>query len=122
VSLALGTKLKELRILSGTAVSNVIRAREQYEDASIIALFGDDVTDGVITYTLEVTNDAEPAAPTFYTLQIGDPAADAVPPLQDKAKVFVELCAVAGFRIKASANVTADRFWQATKQYLAMQY
>jgi len=110
-------KLANLVIPSGTNVSNIWKAREVYEDAVSVFLTGENVTDGVITYTVEVTDDFEPSASgTWSTLQ--DAGADYAPALQGKAKALPQVAlAATGIRIKSSANVTADRTWGATKQY-----
>lgn len=106
-----------LTILSGQNASNTIKAREAYDDAFAVALYGIDTTDAAITYTIEVSDNVDDAAPTFVTLQVGDPFADAVPALTGKSRTFYELPAHLGFRIKSSANVTANRIWRASKLY-----
>lgn len=112
-------KMPDLKIPNGTNVSNIWKARELYEDAEDLELLADVVTDGAITYTVEITSDFEPTAAGFWaTLQ--DAGADFAPPLAGKAKKLpTEALAASGIRIKASAPVTADRNWRAAKQYLA---
>jgi hypothetical protein len=114
-------KLPDLIIPSGTNVSNIWKAREIYEDAEDIELLADSVVDGVITYTLEITNDFEPSAGGFWaTLQ--DAAADVAPPLTGKSKALPrEALSATGIRVKSSANVTANRNWRASKRYGAFQ-
>lgn len=112
-------KLKDLVVPNGTNVSNILKAREIYEDAITVGLTGENVTDGALTYTVEVTDDLEPAAGGVWsTLQ--EAGADYAPPLQGKAKRLpLEALAYTGIRIKSSGNVTADRTFGASKQYFA---
>lgn len=112
-------KLVNLVIPNTTNVSNIIKAITAYEDAQILMLTGENVTDGAITYTVEVTDDFEPSAGgTWSTLQ--DAGVDVVPPLQGKAKSLpFSALGATGFRLKSSAPVTADRTWGASKQYIA---
>lgn len=110
-------KLANLVVPTGTNVSNIWKSREIYDDAIFVLLTGENPTDGVITYTVEVTDDLEPsAAGTWSTLV--DAGADFAPPLQGKAKALpLHALAATGIRIKSSANVTADRIFGASKQY-----
>jgi hypothetical protein len=109
-------RIPDVVIPNGANVSQVVSSLA-FNDADGIMLYGLLTTDGVITYTLEVNPDAKAtnASAGWATLQIGDPAGDAVPPLQGKARFYSELAAPMAFRIKASANVTADRTWNASK-------
>ena len=110
-------KLADLVIPNGTNVSNIWKAREVYEDANEVLLLAVNVTDGAITYTVEVTDDFEPTAGGFWsTLQ--EAGADFAPPLAGKSKALPRVAlGSTGIRIKSSANVTADRTWGASKQY-----
>lgn len=112
-------RLPDLVIPLGTAVSNVLNSNKCYDDAESIVLYAVNVTDGALTYTIEVNPDpnATNASPNWATLQVGDEQAvgSAVPPLATFARLFYELAAVMAFRIKASGNVTADRTWSADK-------
>ncbi len=115
-------RIKDITIPSGTAVSQWLKAREVSGDGDVIMLYGENNTDGVITYTLEVTPDADAASPLVNTYTIPDDSdsaavADAVPPAQGKARAYKGLGSAGAFRIKASANVTADRRWNVTKQW-----
>jgi len=117
-------KLADLVIPSGTSVSNIWTAREVYGDAERVLLAGEDVVDGVITYTVEVTDDITPAASgTWRTFQIlnGATLADFVPSnLNTKAfGLPQDALAATGIRIKSSANVTANRIFGASKQYFS---
>lgn len=109
-------RIPDLVIPNGTNVSNILNSLA-FNDADGIMLYGLLTTDGVITYSLEVNPDARAVAGSagWATLQIGDPAGDAVPPLQGKARFYSELAAAMAFRIKSSAPVTADRTWNANK-------
>lgn len=108
-------KCVDVTIPNGAANSNVVKAREQYDDAAVLTLYAPAVLDA-FTFTLEVTEAPDDAAPVFRTLQVGDPAADAVPPPVGKARAYFELSAAMGFRIHSSSNVAADRTWKLTKQ------
>lgn len=116
-------KLKDLVILNGAAVSNFWRADEVYADADNIMITRESAVDGALTFTLEVTDDAVPsAAGTWSTYQIlnGAALADfAVPTVAAKAfAVPMGALAATGIRIRASGNVTADRTFGASKQYV----
>ncbi|SRR5258705_13634669 len=110
------SKLEDLLIPNGTNVSNNIRI----EDAEALLVIADSVTDGVLTYTFEVTTDisslgAPAAGAVFATLQNATPA-DVVPPLAGKARSLIdEIKGCIYIRIKSSANVTANRNWRVGK-------
>lgn len=108
-------RIPNVVIPNGAAVSNIVKCIG-FNDADGIMLYGLLTTDGALTYTIEVSPEAEAtAASAWMTLQIGDPAGDAAPPLQGKARFYSEIAAAMSFRIKASGNVTADRTWNASK-------
>lgn len=116
-------KLKDLVIPNGTNVSNIWLAKEVYEDALSVLLTGESVTDAGITYTVEVTDDANPVAgSTWSTYQIlnGAALANFVPTPTNGSGFNLPQGALAstGIRIKASGNVTADRTFGASKQYI----
>jgi len=112
-------KLQDLLILNTAVVSNIWTARGVYEDAEDVILTGENVTDGVLTYTLEVTDDLDPtAASPWSTLQ--DAGADFVPPLQGKSKAIPRAAlAATGIRARISAAATANRNFGASKRYVA---
>lgn len=114
-------KLPALTIPNGTNVSNILNANT-YEDAQGIQLHGPSTlgADSGFTYTLEVSpkRDAT-AADQWNTLQSGDPVADTTVPAVGKSRDYPELKNAGSFRIKSSSNVTADRTWQASKQWTA---
>lgn len=116
-------KLKDLVIPNGTSVSNILLAREVYEDAIRMLVTGEAVADGVITYTLDVTDDSEPTAGGVWrTLQILNGAVLADFPLPNvntkTCGLPIEALASTGMRVHSSAPVTADRTFGAAKQYL----
>ncbi len=117
VGVAGSVRIQDLMIPSGTNISNIWKSREVYDDAEDVELLADSVTDGVITYTVEITSDNDPSAAGFWsTLQ--DAAADVSPPLAGKTKALPKAAlAATGIRIKSSANVTANRNWRAVKHY-----
>jgi len=113
----------DLVIPNGLSDSNILKAREVFEDAEAIMLYGLNVTDGVITFTIQITNNIDAAAPTFFTLQTppGAPA-DIAPPLQGKAFTLTRgeaaaMFAADAFKIHSSAPVTAIRTWNVSKQF-----
>lgn len=116
-------RLPNLTIPNGAAVSNIWNSNVVYEDSEGLMLAGINVTDGVITYVIQVCDDpAATAASTWFNLNTG--AADVAPPVQGKAIIYTpslhEWLATAGsIRIQASANVTANRSWAASKQFRA---
>jgi len=111
--------LKDLVIPNGTAVSNILLAKEQYADADAVGIMTPATIDAV-AFTVEVSNDpAATAASTWFTLQIGsDTLADSSVATASKARVFYEIPVFAAFRIKAASNVAADRTFKANKTYL----
>lgn len=116
-------KLKDLVIPNGAAVSNIWTAREVYEDADQVILTSETAVDGALTYTLEVTDDANPvtgSAWSTYQILNGAALADfALPTVINKAcAIPVGALGATGMRIKASGNVTADRTFGASKQHL----
>lgn len=116
-------KLKDLVIPNGAAVSNIILAREVYEDADVLLLTGEAVADGALTYTIDVTDDIEPSAGGVWrTFQIVNGAALAdwpAPNVNTKAAAIPrDALASTGLRVHASGNVTADRTFGLSKQYL----
>lgn len=113
-------RIGKITIPNGTAVSNVIKARECYEDAEEILLEGPAALDAH-TYVLEVTDDADAifGATVWRAFQSGSPAADVAPPAAAKSIAYASgLLSADAFRIRdTSGNVAADRIWIATKQY-----
>lgn len=111
----------DVKILNGQVNSNVIKAREVYEDADSLVLYGELVTDGAITYKIQATHDPDAAAPVWADLKDAAGAAVALP-IQGEARIYgygggAMLMATGGLRVVASAPVTADRFWHMTKHY-----
>jgi hypothetical protein len=112
-------RLFPITILNGAINSNVLKAREAYEDALFIVLYAPAVLDA-FTFTIEVTADPEVAAPVFVTLQQGTTPADAAPPLAVKARAYGEIPGAMGFRIHSSAAVAADRIWLCSVSFRSM--
>lgn len=118
VGVAGSVKLQDLVIPSGTNVSNIWKAREVYDDAENVLLTAENVADGVITYTIETTDDPEPSTSSAWsTLQ--DAGASFNPGNTNGRSLLLPRHALAatGIRVKSSANVTANRTWGASKQY-----
>ena len=105
----------DLTIPINTDVSNIIKAREVYDDAASISLLAPATLDGV-TFTLQVTDDFDATtSSTWRTLQVNDPPTDINPPAAGKARTYYDLPTYAAFRIKASGNVAAARTWALIK-------
>lgn len=117
------SKIGDLVIPNGTAVSNILPANVGYEDAVNIMIHAINATDGALTYTLDVCGDADPlsAGAVFRTLQVLNGAVLAdfpVPNVSTKSAILPWGTAGAtGFRVRASANVAADRTFRLSKQY-----
>lgn len=116
-------KVKDFVIPNGAAVSNIILASEGYEDAVRLLLTSETAIDGALTYTVDVTDDAVPTAGgSWKTLQILNGAVLAdfpLPTTNTKAcGLPIEANASTGLRVHASGNVTADRTFGLSKQYL----
>lgn len=113
-------KLKDLVVLNGASVSNIWLAREVYEDAVRVLMTCESAD--VATFTLEVTDDAEPSAAgswkTYQELNGAVLADFVIPNVATKAWALPQgALASTGIRLKASGNVTADRTYGASKQY-----
>lgn len=112
-----GQGLPDLVIPNGTQVSNILQADRQYSDADGITLHAPTALDAT-TFTIQVSNDRNATvSSTWRTLQIGDPAADASPPLAGRSRYYQDLSYFAAFRLASSAPVAADRTWNAEKNY-----
>lgn len=114
-------KVGDFLIASGTSVSNIITAREGYEDAYFLGVTSIDMGDAA-TFTLEVTSDPNPVAGSVWrTFQIlnGATLADFVIPNTSTKGYGLprEVVSFTGLRIKASGNVSADRTLRLSKQY-----
>lgn len=114
-------KLKDLIVPNGTAVSNFWVAAEVYEDAVNILMTCESAD--VATFTLEVTDDAVPSAggswKTYQELNGAVLANFVIPNTATVAwKIPQGALASTGMRLRASGNVTADRTYGASKQYL----
>lgn len=100
----------------GTFSQGIGPADEVFSDALSIGLTAPAVLDAV-TYVLQVTRDFSAAPIVWVTLQAGDPLADIVPPLVNKARVYIDLALFDGFRIFASGGATAERRWGVIKSW-----
>lgn len=109
-------KVADLTILNTASVSNVLKAREAYEDAEELMLYAPAAL-GAATYTIEVTDDPDAAAPVFRTYQQGDTPTDVAPPVAGKARTYVGLASAMGIRLKSSIAEVADRVWKVSKQF-----
>ena len=106
----------DITIANGTAASAWVKARETYDDADFIALFGPSALDAH-TFVIELTDDPDAAAPNTYVWN--NSSSDIGPPAAGKATQFPTPVA-RGFRIKdQTGNVVADRTWKMQKSYSA---
>jgi len=113
-------RVLDLLVPNGTSVSNILIAREAYEDAINLTLSCKSAD--AATFTLEVTDDAVPSAGgSWRTYQILNGAVLADYPVTNvatKAQTIPQgALASTGLRLKASGNVTADRTYGVAKQY-----
>lgn len=120
VSKAIGV----LKIANGQTQGVPIKAQEVYEDALAIIIYARNATDGVLTYKIQVCPDMDAAAPTWYDLEDSAAVVVAAPNLNGKSRVYSSSLtnwfgAAAGMRLVSSAVVTADRFWEITKQWVS---
>lgn len=108
------TRCADIVIPNGTADSNVIKAREVYDDAILLMLVGPTVLDAH-TYVIQVCDDPDAAVPVWSNWNNG--TSDIAPPAASKATTYPGL-AGRGFRIHDSTgNVAADRTWNLYKQH-----
>lgn len=120
VSKAIGV----LKIVNGQTNGVPIKAREVYEDALAVILYGRNVTDGVLTYKIQVSPDMDIAVPVWYDLEDSAATVVAAPNITGKSRVYSSSLtnwwgAAEGMRIVSSAVVTADRIWEITKQWIS---
>lgn len=109
-------QLPDLTIPNGAAVSNIFNSPENQDDAECVTVYSPAALDA-LTFSFEVNANAQAvaASPGWVTLQVGDPAADAVPPPAGKARTYYELASAMAYRMKASGNVAADRIFKQSK-------
>ncbi len=107
-------KCQPITIPNAGTVSPVVRAREVYGDADEITLLAPAALDA-FTFSIDVTDDPDAAAPVYRTAQRKDTATDEAPPLATKADRYSVTSLGAGFRLKSSAAVAADRTWAMVK-------
>lgn len=115
-------RLPPLVIPNGQQASNSLASNVAFEDAEFVLIFGNNVNDPPITFVIQVTDNITALAPIWYNLQTSPPnPVDAAPPLQGKAfpmsRAAAAIMGTDGFRIFASAPVTAARTWTLTKQF-----
>ena len=109
------TRLPDIKILNGQQNSNVLSYKD-WQDAIAIGLYAPLVITDAHTFLIQVTDDPDAAAPVWRTLQIGDPATDAVPPAAGKARMYFEIPLSGAFRLRDNTAVTtADTTWAASK-------
>jgi len=114
-------RLPSLTIPNGANVSNILSAAQAIQDNYLVSLYAPASlgTDSAFTFKIQVAFEAEPTASSVWS-DLHDSAGVVIPaPNQGTARVYAELAAVGGFRIKSSSNVTADRSWEAGKAWTA---
>lgn len=107
------TNCQSLTIANGGTTSNVLKAREVYQDADTITLYAPAALDAA-TFTIEGTDDPDAAVPVWTTLYDG--GSDVTAPPAGKHSVY-PCPTFQGFRIKSSIAVAADRVWRVTKAF-----
>lgn len=113
-----------LKIVNGQTNGVPIKANEVFEDAVSVILYGRNVTDGALTYKIQVSPDMDAAAPSWFDLETAAAVVVAAPNVTGKARHYTPSLdnwfgSAAGVRIVSSGVVTADRIWEITKQWLA---
>lgn len=109
--------LPNLVILDTETESNGLGPSDEvFSDALSIGLVAPAVLDAV-TYVIQVTRNFSASPIVWVTLQAGDPLVDVVPPLVNKARVYIDIALFDGFRIFASGAATADRAWGVIKSW-----
>ena len=115
------SRLPDIIIPNGKNVSQVLKARETFEDAEYVILYGISVTDPGITYLVQVCPNIDAAVPVWYTSVNGPGGAQIAPPDEGFAfslsRASAAVMATDAMRILASGNVRADRSWGITKQW-----
>lgn len=102
----------DLTIPSGAAVSNVLNAKQHYEDAAAIVIQSPATLDA-LTFKIEVSIDGV----TYVDYQEGATLADVPMPAADNGIALDLLCAWPYFRLAASGNVAADRVFMVAKHF-----
>jgi hypothetical protein len=116
------SRLPDIVIANTAQFSNIFKAREVFEDAEVIMLYGVSVTDGAITYNFQVCPNIDATTPLWY--DFFPAGALLAPPAQSQAIAYSratvnDLMAADAIRLKASAGVTANRNWNLTKHWRA---
>lgn len=106
------SRVRDLVIASGAAVSNVLNARLDYGDAVGIGLQAPAAVD-TVTYKWQVSVDGT----TWADYQAGATLADLAIPGAGNAAVYEEIVAFPFIRLAASGNAAADRTFLVSKHY-----
>lgn len=109
--------LPDIVIASGQQYSQVFNGVYVYHDALRIMIYGTGAY-GAETYTIEGNQkqDATNADTGWVTLKGNDNTTNlSLPPAGEMRSYETELTGVGSFRVKASANVAAERRWKANK-------
>ncbi len=105
----------------GTAVSNIFRADEVYEDAVALILYAPTTLDGADVYVIETTDNIDAVAGSVWTVhRIGDQGSltDLLAPAAGKSRTYLEIIGCAALRINDQTdNVAAERIWRVTKLF-----
>jgi hypothetical protein len=110
------SRLPNLTIPSGQNVSNILRSNVAFEDAVFIVIYSPVAMDA-LTFTLQVTDNADNPVVIFNTFQLGDTPTDANLPAAGKARAYLELQGCDAIRIMSSAPVASDHVWRVTKHF-----
>lgn len=100
--------LVDIVFANGASVSNIIKAREQYESAKDITIFNPSNLNGLTTLKVQVTPNPDAAVPDWYDLDtLG--AVSTAKTLAIVAK---------GFRLSSATPASADTVFQAEARFL----
>lgn len=103
-------------IADAGTTSNVLNLFRTCSDAFLLGLMRESTdADAVRTYTIEVTNEADPTAATEWATLTNVAGTSIVPPAAGKALAMQSVLAYTGVRIKASGAVTNAQIWYISK-------
>lgn len=111
MSQAFDAPIHSVSIASGQSATRAIFGPYEYSDATVIMIQSPATLDA-LTFTIEVSQDGT----TWATLTDG--TTNLPVPAAGKAAQYTDFLASKYFRIKASANVAAERVFRVSKQWV----